>query len=132
MDLEEQRLKHQIEARETALKKKISALKERIEHFKRMVDVKSKVQQRPVLMLTGSILAGFLTKTLLSGKNRPSSYNYHADSRPAPISGIAAGRFWDPASAIISAIATRAAIGIISEIARKLVPRRWQSERNVK
>ena len=127
MDLEEQRLKHHIEAREIALKQKINVLKERIEHFKRMVDVKSKVQQRPGLMFMGSILVGFLTKKLASGK--------HTDSRPVPISASAGGRFWDPASAIISAIATRAATGIISEIVSKLVPRRHergQSERNVR
>ena len=76
MDLEEQRLKHHIEAREIALKQKINVLKERIEHFKRMVDVKSKVQQRPGLMFMGSILVGFLTKKLASGK--------HTDSRPVP------------------------------------------------
>ena len=119
MDLEEQRLKHQIEAREMALKQKINLLRERIERFKRMADVKSKVQQRPGLMLMGSILAGFLTKKLVIGKNRHSPSLYHTDSRPVPMSGTATG-------AIVSAIASRAAIGIISEIASKLVPRRHQ------
>ena len=115
MDLEEERLKHQIEAREIALKQKINALKERIEYFKSMVDVKSQVRQRPSLMLMGSILAGFLTKKLVGGKNRPSSYSHHSNSRPVPTPGTATG-------AIIAAIATRAAIGIIGEVVDKLLP----------
>jgi hypothetical protein len=115
MDLEEERLKHQIEAREIALKQKINALKERIEHFKSIVDVKSKVQQRPGLMLTGSLLAGFLTKKLVGGKNRPSSDSHHSNSRPVSTPATAAG-------AIISAIATRAAVGIIGEFLGKLLP----------
>ena len=77
MDLEEQRLRHDIEAREMALKQKVNALKERIEHFKDMVDVKSKVQQRPGLMVVGSILAGLLAKKLVSKKHRHSRYTAH-------------------------------------------------------
>ena len=124
MDLEEQRLRHDIEAREMALKQKVNALKERIEHFKDMADVKSKVQQRPGLMVVGSILAGVLAKKLVSKKHRHSRY---ADSRPAPVSATVAGRFWDPVIAIISAIVTRAAIGIATEVAGKLVP--WKHEK---
>jgi hypothetical protein len=116
MDLEEERLKHQIEAREIALKQKINALKERIEHFKTMADVKSQVRRRPGLMLTGSILAGFLTKKLVGGKNRHSPYPHHSNSRPVPTPGTATG-------AIISAITTRAVVGLISEVIGKLLPK---------
>jgi hypothetical protein len=133
MDLEEQRLKHQIEASEMALKQKINLLKERIEHFKRMADVKSKVQQRPGLMFTGSILAGFLTKKLATGKKLHPAYTHRADSRDAQAS--ATGGLWDPMNAIISTIATRAAVGIIGEIVGKLMPRRrerWQSGQNAR
>jgi hypothetical protein len=128
MDLEEERLKHQIEAREIALKQKIKALKERIEHFKSMVDVQSQVRQRPSLMLMGSILAGFITKKLMGGKNRHAQYTYRTSSRPVPMPGTAAG-------AIISAIATRAAVGIIGEVVGKLLPgkhERGQPPRNVR
>ncbi len=127
MDLEEERLKHQLEAREIALKEKINALKERIEHFKTMVDVKSQVRRRPGLTLTGSILAGFLTKKLVAGKNRHSPYPHRSNSRPVPMPAIATG-------GIISAIATRAAIAIISEFVDKLLPKkkdRRQSPPNV-
>jgi hypothetical protein len=124
MDLEEQRLRHAIEAREMALKQKVNALKERIGHFKDMADVTSKVKQRPGLMVVGSILAGVLAKKLVSKKHR---HSRHADSRPEPVSATVAGRVWDPVIAIISAIATRAAIGIATEVVGKLVP--WKHEK---
>ena len=123
MDLEEQRLKHEIEAREMALKQKVNALKERIEYFKDIVDVKSKVQQRPGLMVIGSILAGLLVKKLVSTRHRHSRYT----ATPAPVAATMAGRLWDPIIAIISAIVTRAAIGIATEVAGKLVP--WKHEK---
>lgn len=129
MDLEEQRLRHDIEARELALKQKVNALKERIGRFNDMTDVKSKVQQRPGLMVVGSILAGVLAKKLVSKKHRHSRY---ADSRPAPVSATVAGRFWDPVIAIISAIATRAAIGIATEVASKLVPWKHHKRTNAR
>ena len=123
MDLEEQRLRHDIEASEMALKQKVNALKERIEHFKDMVDVKSRVQQRPGLMVIGSILAGLLVKKLVSKRHRHSRYT----ATPAPVAATMAGRLWDPIIAIISAIVTRAAIGIATEVAGKLVP--WKHEK---
>ena len=135
MDLEEQRLKHHLEIRQEALKEKVNMLKERIEHFKRMADLEFQVEERPGLMFMGSILAGFLTKKLVTGKKRHSVYTYRADSRDAlaPMSARATGRLWDPMIAIISTVTTRAAIGIISEIVRKVMPRRherWQSGQN--
>jgi hypothetical protein len=133
MDLEEQRLKHNISIRQDALKEKVNLLKERIEQLKRIADVKSKVEQRPGLMFTGSILAGFLTKKLVKGKKRHPAYTNRPDSRDALAS--ATGGLWDPMSAIISTIATRAAVGIIGEIVGKLMPRRrerWQSGQNAR
>jgi hypothetical protein len=120
MDLEEEKLRHQIEARERALREKITTLKERIEHFKRVADVKSQIRQRPGLMLTGSILAGFLTKKLVGGKNRRSAYSHRSNSRPAPTPGTAA-------SAIALSIATRAAIGFIAEVVGRLLPRKHET-----
>jgi hypothetical protein len=133
MDSEEQRLRHQVEAREIALKTKINMLKERIERLKRMGDVKSQVEQRPGLMFTGSVLAGFILKRLVNGKNRHAANTYRTDSRNAlsPTSASAAG----PVSAIISAIATRAAIGVITETVRNLFPprrERWRPGRKQK
>jgi hypothetical protein len=131
MDLEEQRLRHQIEARQTALREKIIVLKERIERLKRMGDVKSKVEQRPGLMFMGSVLAGFIIKRLVSGKKRHPVYTYPTDSPKAlsPTSLSAAGQLWDPVSAIISALATRTVLRIISEM-KKLIPRRHEARRS--
>lgn len=127
MDLEEERLRHQVEARELALQQKINALGERIEGFKRMADVKSQVRRRPGLMLTGSILAGFLTKKLAGRKNRYSAYPQRSNFPRVPTPGAAA-------SAIISAIGTRAAIAIIGEVVGQLLPgkqERGQPSKNV-
>ena len=125
MDSEEQRLKHRVEAREIALKTKINMLKERIERLKRMGDVKSQVEERPGLMFTGSVLAGFIVKRLVNGKNRHPANTYRTDSRNAN----AAGRIWDPVSAIISAVATRAALGLVRELGKRLVSGRPQNQR---
>jgi hypothetical protein len=120
MDLEEERLRQQIEAREIALKQKIDALKERVEHFTRMIDVKSQVRQRPGLMLTGSILAGFLAKRFVGRKNRYAPYPNRSHSRPMRTSGATAG-------AIISAIGTRVAVAVIGEVVGKLLPGKLDS-----
>ena len=64
-----------------ALKQKVNALKERIEHFKDVVDVKSKVKQRPGLMVIGSILAGLLVKKLVSKRHRHSRYTAISGAR---------------------------------------------------
>ena len=125
MDLEEERLRHQIEDRERALKQKIEVLKERIERLKSMADVKAHVRRHPGLMLTGSIFAGVLTKKLLGKKDRHPPHPERVNSHPSPAPGNAA-------SAIISAIATRAAIGIIGEVVGKLLPRKHEkSPQNV-
>lgn len=122
MDLEEERLKQQIAAREIALKQKINTLKERIEHYKQMADVKSQVRQRPGLLFTGSIMAGILTRKLVGGTNRHSEYSHRSNSRAIP--GTAA------AGAILSTIATRAAIAIIGEVVGKLLPKKHESRGN--
>jgi hypothetical protein len=126
MDLEEERLRHQIEDRERALKQKIKTLKDRFEHLKSVADVRSQVRQRPGLMLTGSILAGFLAKKLVGRKSRHLTYRERSNFDPAPAPANAA-------SAIISAIATRAAVGIIGDVVGRLLPKKHekgQSSRN--
>ena len=120
MDLEEQRLRQRIAVRETALKDKVEVLKARLQQLKSMGDVKFQVKERPVLMLTGSVLAGFLTKKLLGGKNRHSRHGYY--SRPAP-RAAESGHLWASVSAIISAIIIRAGTAVITEIIKKPTPR---------
>jgi hypothetical protein len=135
MDLEEQKLRQHIETRETALKEKIHALKQRIEHFKRLLDVKSKAQERPGLALMGSIATGYLAKKLIGGKKRSRRYVGREDPRAVYTAGSVKASLRNPASAIISAIAVRATVEIIKEIARNLLPRKqrsWQSEGNTR
>src|SRR5262245_66277579 len=81
MDLEEQRLKHDVDVREEALKEKVRILKERVEDLKRMTDVKSQVESRPVWALAGSFLAGFVARKWVGRKNRRSANGSSAGRR---------------------------------------------------
>src|SRR5215475_10170308 len=120
MDLEEQRLKQRVDVREEALKEKVRILKERIEDLKRMTDVKSQVESRPVLVLAGSFLAGFIARKWVGKKNRHSADSSRAGRRGnhSPISAKAVAGLPDPITAIISAIATRAVVGVVTELAK--------------
>jgi hypothetical protein len=131
MDLEEQRLKHRLDVREEALKEKVNILKERIGDLKRMTDVKSKVEERPGLVFAGSVLAGFMARKWVGRKNRNSADGYRAGRRGnhSSLSAITAGGLPDPVTAILSAIATRAVVGILTELARKVMPHRHESSR---
>jgi hypothetical protein len=130
MDLEEQRLKHRIDLREEALKEKVNTFKERIEDLKRMRDVKTKVEERPVLTFAGSVLAGFLARKWVGRKNRHSTDAYRANRRENhSISASAAGGLRDPVAAIVTAITTRAVVGILTELARKVLPHRHETSR---
>jgi hypothetical protein len=132
MDLEEQRLKHQVDMREEALKEKVNTLKGRLEDLKRLTDVSSKVEERPVLAFAGSVLAGLIAGKWIKRKNH-SADGYRAGHRGNPVSAHAAGGLPDPVTAILSAIATRAVVGIVSELAKKVIPHRrekWRSDRS--
>ena len=131
MDLEEQRLKHRLDVREEALKEKVNILKERIGDLKRMTDVKSKVEERPVLVFAGSVLAGFMARKWIGRKSQHSADAYRAGHRAnhSPISASAAGGLPDPVTAILSAIASRAVVGIVTELAKKVMPHRHEGAR---
>jgi len=130
MDLEEQRLKHRVDVREEALKEKVRILKERLEDLKRMTDVKSKVEERPVLTFAGSVLAGLIAGKWIKRKNRHSADAYRAGRLGNPMSANAAGRLPDPVTAILSAIVTRAGVGIVTELAKKVLPHRHEKQRS--
>ena len=118
MDSEEQRLKQRVDVREEALKEKINLLKGRLEDLKHLTDVKSKVEERPVLTFAGSVLAGLIAGKWI--KNRRSDGN--RAGRREKLSASAAGGLPDPVTAILSAIATRAVVGIVTELAKKVIP----------
>src|SRR5215510_1954334 len=100
MDLEEQKLKHQLDARQEALKEKINLLKGRLEDLKHLTDVKSKVEERPVLTFAGSVLAGLIAGKWIKRKNRHSIAAYRAGRLGNPMSANVAGRLPDPVTAI--------------------------------
>jgi len=126
MDSEEQRLKQRVDVREEALKEKINLLKGRLEDLKHLTDVKSKVEERPVLTFAGSVLAGLIAGKWI--KNRRSDGN--RAGRREKLSASAAGGLPDPVTAIISAVATRAVVGIVNELAKKVIPQRHEKQRS--
>src|SRR5215475_1471575 len=126
MDSEEQRLKQHVDVREEALKEKINLLKGRLEDLKHLTDVKSKVEERPVLTFAGSVLAGLIAGKWI--KNRRSDGN--RAGRREKLSASAAGGLPDPVTAIISAVATRAVVGIVNELAKKVIPQRHEKQRS--
>src|SRR5262245_42567783 len=135
MDSEEQRPKHRVDVREEALKEKINLLKGRLEDLKRMTDVKSKVEERPVLAFAGSVLAGLIAGKWIKRKSHHSADGYRAGRRGnhSTISASAAGGLPDPVTAVLSAIATRAVVGVVSELANKVMPHRrekWRKDRS--
>jgi hypothetical protein len=132
MDLEEQRLKQRVDVREEALKEKVRILKERIEDLKRMTEVKSQVESRPVLVLAGSVLAGFIARKFVGKKNQRSADSSRAgrQGNHSPISAKAAGGLPNPVTAILSVVATRAVVGIVTELAKKIIPHRHEKQRN--
>ena len=131
MDLEEQRLKHQIQERENALRGKVETLKDRLERIRRLGDVKFLMGHHTGLALAGSVLAGFVARRFTGGRNRLYNSNgaYGVDFRNATRSETAPTRLWEPILAIVSAVATRTAIGLIGELGKKLVPGKNRARR---
>src|SRR5262245_66455919 len=129
MDLEEQRLKHDVDVREEALKEKVRILKERVEDLKRMTDVKSQVESRPVWALAGSFLAGFFARKWVGRKNRRSADGSSAGRRGdhSSVSANAGAGLLGPVPTILSAIATRADVVVAVEPAAGVMPPRPQS-----
>jgi hypothetical protein len=125
MDLEEERLKRRVEEREMALRQKVKTLKDRLDELKRMSDIKYLARQRPGLALAGSILAGIMVKRLVGGKRHHNPNGAYRAQGAAPRSATA--KLWDPMVAILSAVATRTAIGVVSEIGKRCVS--WRRDK---
>jgi hypothetical protein len=136
MDLEEERIRHRIEEREKALKEKVNLLKERVERIKRMADVKAMVCRRPALMVAGSVLTGFLLKKLTSrrhagnGAYRSSSRHAEYDGRyPETRPMRSSIRLKDHLIAILAGVASRTAINVLSDLAKQIVPGKYDVRR---
>ena len=134
MDSEEQRLRQRVQDREDALRDKVDTLKARVAQIAQLRDVKFLVGQHPGLMLGGSFLVGFLLRRLTGGKNHKDHFNgaYRNDFRYAPPPREQASKIWEPIIAIVSAVATRTALGLVGELGRKFMPgqRSRRSERD--
>jgi hypothetical protein len=132
MDLEEERLKRRVEEREMALRQKVKSLKDRFDELKRMSDVKYLARQHPGLAVAGSILAGIMVKRLVGGKRHHNTNGADRTQDAAPRSTGATAKLWDPIVAIFSAVATRTAIGFVSEIGKRCVSWRHDKQQSRK
>jgi hypothetical protein len=73
-------------------------------------------------MLAGSALIGFIVKKLAGGRNRRYENDGAHRSRrgySGPTSARIGGRLWDPIIAVMTAVATRTAIGLVNDIFRR-------------
>ena len=138
MDLEEQRIRQRIETREIALREKVDQLKHRLERIKRMSDVKAMVQQRPALMIAGSVVTGFLVRKLTSRRSegransRPREHGEAAVYRP-PAPARSSGKLKEHLTAIVAGVASRTAMNVLTELGRQIIPRQSdvrRAERN--
>jgi hypothetical protein len=139
MDLEEERIRERIRNREIALREKVEQLKQRLERIKRMSDVKAMVQQRPGLMVAGSVLTGYLVRKLTA--RRPDSRasrgaqvvragDYAHSAEPPRRSS---GKVKEHLTAILAGVASRTAMNVLSELGKQMIPRRTdvrRAERN--
>lgn len=123
MNLEEEQLKRRVEERQRALTEKVNSLKERLAEIKRMTDVRSVAKERPTLMLAGSVLVGFIVKKLASTRSRHHANDgaYRVDSGRgfSSTSARTGGRLWEPIIAAMTAVATRTAVGLVSDMLHK-------------
>ena len=92
MDLEEQSLNIRSICGKKRSRQKINLLKGRLEDLKHLSDVKSKVEERPVLTFAGSVVAGLIAGKWIN-KKKPALRRWppRGSSRNASLSANAAG-----------------------------------------
>jgi hypothetical protein len=128
MDLEEQRIRKRIEEREIALKAKVDQLRQRLERIKRMSDVKAMVQQRPALMVAGSVVTGYLVRKLTSRRSNGhgalrSRDHDEAENHRVQERSRSSSRVKDHLTAILAGVASRTAMNVLTELSKQLIPR---------
>jgi hypothetical protein len=132
MKSEEEQLRRRVEERQQALRAKVTTLKQRIERVKRMGDINSAVRERPAVVFAGSVLTGFLLRKMAGRKtwNWVSNGAYRTDygQPPSQTVATAGGRLWDPVIAIFTGVATRAAVDLVAEVAKRVIPRRPKTD----
>lgn len=130
MNSEEEQLRRRVEERQLALNEKVNTLKQRVERVKRLGDIDSVIKEHPGVVLAGSVLTGFILRKFAGRKSRNGVGDgaYRTDYRK-PLAPATAGQgLWDPIIAIVTGVATRAAIDLVAEIAKRVVPRRHKAE----
>jgi hypothetical protein len=134
MDLEEERIRQRIRDREIALREKVEQLKQRLERIKRMSDVKAMVQQRPALMVAGSVLTGYLVRKLTARRpdsraSRSARVVRAGDDAHSAEPRRSSGKVKEHLTAILAGVASRTAMNVLSELGKQMIPRRTDVRR---
>jgi hypothetical protein len=125
MNSEEEQLRRRVEERQLALNEKVNSLKQRVEQVKRMGDINSAIKERPGIVLAGSVLTGYILRKFARRKTR----NRNGAYQPlAPTPMTLGQRLWEPVIAIVTGVATRAAVDLVAEIAKTVMPWRRKAD----
>lgn len=123
MNSEEEQLKRRVEERQLALNEKVNSLKQRVEQVKRLGDINSAIKERPGIVLAGSVLTGYILRKFARRKTRNGNGAYR---QPTPVT--LGQRLWEPVIAIVTGVATRAAVDLVAEVAKTVMPWRRKAD----
>ena len=126
MNSEEEQLRRRVEERQLALNEKVNSLKQRVEQVKRMGDINVAIKERPGIVLAGSVLTGYILRRFAGRKTRNRNGAYRQPLAPTPMT--LGQRLWDPVIAIVTAVATRAAVDLVAEITKTVLPWRHKDK----
>jgi len=126
MNSEEEQLRRRVEERQLALKEKVNSLKQRVEQVKRMGDINSAIKERPGIVLAGSVLTGYILRKFARRKTRNGNGAYRQPLAPTPMT--LGQRLWDPVIAIVTGVATRAAVDLVAELTKTVIPWRRKAD----
>jgi len=125
MNSEEEQLRRRVEERQLALNEKVNSLKQRVEQVKRMGDINSAIKERPGIVLAGSVLTGYILRKFARIKTRNRNGAYR---QPPPTPMTLGQRLWEPVIAIVTGVATRAAVDLVAEVTKTVMPWRRKAE----
>ena len=126
MNSEEEQLRRRVEERQLALNEKVNSLKQRVEHVKRMGDINYAIKERPGIVLAGSVLTGYILRKFSRRNTRNRNGAYRQSLAPMPMT--LGQRLWDPVIAIVTGVATRAAVDLVAEVTKTVMPWRRKAE----
>ena len=126
MNSEEEQLKRRVEERQLALNEKVNSLKQRVEQVKRMGDINSAIKERPGIVLAGSVLTGYILRKFARIKTRNRNGAYRQPLAPTPMT--LGQRLWEPVIAIVTGVATRAAVDLVAEVTKTVMPWRRKAD----